>query len=450
MNQNTNGNEIIPSARRLIKSLRDLGYDFVSAVADLIDNSIEAGASLVEIDVEFDGDDSWVRIADNGKGMTPAELREAMRYGVERKYEKEALGKFGLGLKTASLSQCQRLSVASRTNPDRADITAYCWDLAHIEKTDRWEIIPLVRNYLNPAIRDPLKKSTGTVVLWQRLDRILGYKQPYGEMARKRLLSLCRDMEKHLAMVFHRFLSGAIPKKKIKILINGNPINPWDPFVSSEKKTKELSPVILNIEHDGVSGVIKLEPYVLPHQDDFSSQDAFRQASGPANWNQQQGFYIYRAGRLIQSGGWCRLRTADEHTKLARVALSFSPTLDEAFKINVAKMRVQLPAQIREEIDLAIRPVVKIARDVYDRPSSRPSAKSATKPSKGTTGSTAPTPANSRQGKEQFPNSDIQRLWTIDEFQFRLNDVAEPEERPIISRVFDRFLAQLKSKGDGK
>jgi hypothetical protein len=108
-----------------------------------------------------------------------------------------------------------------------------------------------------------------------------------------------------------------------------------------------------------------LEPFVLPHQSDFSSPESFRRASGPANWNQQQGFYVYRANRLIQSGGWCRIRTLDEHTKLARVALRFSPQLDDAFRVNVAKMRVQLPAGMREPIAEAIFPVTKLANEVY-------------------------------------------------------------------------------------
>src|SRR5581483_5060272 len=153
------GHELVPSARRLINSLRDLGYDFAQAVADLVDNSIEAGASRVNIDVEFEGDDSWVRITDDGKGMSPEELREAMRYGAEREYHDDDLGKFGLGLKTASMSQCQRLSVATRWNRDRADITAYAWDLDHIEKTNRWEILPIERNGLGPAISEPLKHA---------------------------------------------------------------------------------------------------------------------------------------------------------------------------------------------------------------------------------------------------------------------------------------------------
>jgi hypothetical protein len=263
------------------------------------------------------------------------------------------------------LSQCQRLSVASRTNPDRADIHAFCWDLQHIEKTNRWEILRLERQGLGPAIREPLKESTGTVVLWQRLDRILGYKHPYGEQARKRISAMCRDLERHLAMVFHRFLAGEIRRKKLKILINGNEVHPWDPFARTERKCKTLTPVVLKLEHEGVSGEVKLEPYVLPHQNEFSSPEAFRHASGPSSWNQQQGFYVYRAGRLIQSGGWCRLRTSDEHTKLARIALSFIPAMDEAFKINVAKMRVQLPPQIGELIEQAVGPVIKMAQETY-------------------------------------------------------------------------------------
>ncbi len=146
--------EVIPSARRLIKSLRDMGYDFASAVADLIDNSIAAQATLVAIDVEFDGDDSWVRIADNGIGMSVPELKEAMRYGAARHYDADDLGKFGLGLKTASMSQCQRLSVASRVNPRCAEIAALCWDLDHIERTNRWEILTLENEHLGPAIRN--------------------------------------------------------------------------------------------------------------------------------------------------------------------------------------------------------------------------------------------------------------------------------------------------------
>ncbi len=437
-----------------------MGYDFAAAVADLVDNSIEAHASLVAIDVEFDGDDSWVRIADNGVGMTASQVREALRYGAEREYEEEDLGKFGLGLKTASLSQCQRLTLASRVNPGRADIAAFCWDLDHIDKTNRWEILPVVRTGLGPAIREPLRDTTGTVVLWQRLDRILGYRHPYGEMARKRLSGMCREVESHLAMVFHRFLSGEIPGRKLKILLNGNQVVPWDPFARSESKTRILTSVKLRVEHEGASGDVKVEPFILPHQQEFSSQEAFKLATGPLNWNQQQGFYVYRAGRLIQSGGWSRLRTADEHTKLARVALSFMPALDDAFKINVAKMRVQLPLQIKDQIEDAIKPVIKIAQERYRKKT--PVTSVAAKPSEISGGPTHETdtvistnttePTKSLtlgQPAAKLPAT-ATRLWTLDQLQQKLDDSAKPDEKPVISTVFDRLRAKMKTEGENQ
>jgi hypothetical protein len=367
-----NGHEVIPSARRLIMSLRGMGYDFAQAVADLVDNSIEAKASVVKVDIQFDGDKSWVRIADNGNGMTPDQLREAMRYRSERDYSNDDLGKFGLGLKTASMSQCQRLSVASRQNPDRANISAYAWDLAHIRRTNRWEILPIKDSELGSVICQSLKETTGTVILWQRLDHILGYKYPYGEYARKRLSQMCRDIEGHLAMVFCRFLSGKVKGKRLRIYLNNNEVKPWDAFCEAEKKTERLPHINIKVQHENVNGYVSFRPYILPRQSDFSSSEAFRQAGGPNNWNQQQGFYIFRSNRMIQSGGWCNFRTADEHTKLARIAVLFSPALDEAFKINVAKMRVQMPAQIRDEVRRETASIINQAKKTYNRKSTVP------------------------------------------------------------------------------
>lgn len=438
----TEGLEVIPSAKRLITSLRDMGYDFSQAVADVVDNSIEAKASRVDIDVEFDGDDSWVRISDNGHGMRPDVLREAMRYGAERAYDVEDLGKFGLGLKTASMSQCQHLSVASRWNRDRADIAGYSWDLDHVERTNRWEILPVSRDRLGPAIRGPLKDTVGTVVLWQRLDRVLGYKHPYGESARKRLSQMCRELEAHLGMVFHRFLGGEVGRKRLRILLNGNEVKAWDPFCRIQPKTRALQPIRLTHEHEGASGDILIEPHVLPHQDDFEPSSAFNEASGPANWNQQQGFYIYRAGRMIQSGGWCQLRTADEHTKLARIAVSFVPVLDDAFKINVAKMRVHMPQQIRDFLRQAIGPAVKLGREVYVRkPGTSPSATARAPHSNilpaSRTSHTLSMVSASKKAASNVVSGDSKVL-TFEEWAERVMAAATAVERPIIEAVIAR------------
>lgn len=361
----SNGVEVIPSARRLIRSLRDMGYEFAAAVADLIDNSIEARATTVRVDVEWNGPESYVMIADNGIGMSPQDLREALRFGSERDYDVEDLGKFGLGLKTASLSQCLRLTVASRQNESRADIAAYCWDLGHIDATNRWEILQLRTADLPAEARQHLKETTGTVVIWEHLDRLLGYKKLDGEHARKQLVSMCRELEEHVAMVFHRFLAGEVRGKRFAIYINGNKVVPWDPFARAEENTQKLEPMVLRVDGEKGRSDVVIEPFVLPAQSKFSSSEAFNRASGPAKWNRQQGFYIYRADRMIQSGGWSNLRTLDEHLKLARVALYFSPKLDEEFKINVPKMRVGIPASIRDDILKAIGPVTKLANAAY-------------------------------------------------------------------------------------
>jgi hypothetical protein len=159
---------------------------------------------------------------------------------------------------------------------------------------------------------------------------------------------------------------------------------------------------------------VLLEPFVLPHQDDFSTPEAFRNSSGPANWNQQQGFYIYRSGRMIQSGGWSNLRTPDEHTKLARISVSFTPELDEAFKINVAKMRVQMPGIIREQIKQAIGPVLKIAQDSYRK--------------RGASGPTPTTPPPSGQSTSQPPPPITQQpQFQLDHPQIPSSPIVDPE-----------------------
>lgn len=454
--------ELIPSARRLITSLRDMGYDFAAAVADVVDNSIEARATKIDVDVHFDGDESWVRITDNGTGMKPAQIREALRYGSDRVYdETQSLGKFGLGLKTASMSQCQQLTVSSRSSAERTEVYGYSWDLDHVMSTDKWEIVEVGRDVNAQLIREPLSDHTGTVVLWRRLDRILGYKHPYGEMAKKRLSGMCRELEEHMAMVFHRYISGDSGRRKVRMSVNGNPVRAWDPFVEQEPRTKKLESITLHYDHEGVRGDILIEPYVLPHQDDFSSPQAHAAAAGPLRWNRQQGFYIYRAKRMIQSGGWSNLRTLDEHTKLARVAVSFDPRLDEAFRINVAKMRVQLPQQLREQFEKAIAPVIKIAQNTYRKsegggraappPTRAENAKEAAAAKAGGASVTvAPPPIASRTqrsnassepaGSHQQHNG---RLWTIEELRAEADGVASETERPVVKTVFDRLARKL-------
>ncbi len=359
--------EVIPSAARLVSSLRDVGYDFVHAVADLVDNSIAAKASRVDVVLRFDGPDSWVRIADNGNGMAAAGVTEAMRYGSASEYEPDSLGKFGLGLKTASLSQCSRLSVASRMDPDRNRVEARQIDLDHVKRSDKWHVFLLSPDDRPPDLVEPLDAGSGTVVLWEKLDRVLGYKVPWGEKARNGFYALGEHLELHLGMVFHRFIQGEVKhRRKLTITLNGHPIEAWDPFVSDERGVLRLTAKEIELRTPDGAGVVRFQPYVLPAKEKFSSPAAFDRAGGPQRWNAQQGFYIYRANRLVQSGGWSYMRAADEHTKLARAAIDFFPDLDSAFEVNVAKVRVVLPSDLREQLKQSVEHLCRQARNVYD------------------------------------------------------------------------------------
>lgn len=367
--------ELIPSAARLLSSLRDLGYDFVNAVADLIDNSIAANAGRVDITIEFDGEDSWVRIADDGMGMSAAQISEAMRLGSGgREYGETDLGKFGLGLKTASLSQARSITVASRTHADRRQIDCRTLDLDDVLARDKWEIIHPAAAERPPEVVAPLRDRPGTVVVWSRLDRVLSRKDPFGGWAQRHLLNLAERLDAHLGMVFERFLSGkARRRKKLTITINGTKVEPWDPFCLNART--ELLP---EKELPVGGSVVRWRPYVLPPQREFSDDESWRRASGPRQWNNQQGLYVYRADRMIQSGGWSWLRSADEHTKLARAGLEFWPVLDEAFEINISKMRVKLPEDLREQLKPLVSFLTKRADERYrisgrkDRPSAPP------------------------------------------------------------------------------
>ncbi len=361
--------ESVPSARRLVDSLRDVGYDFPSAVADLVDNSIAAAATRVDIQCHWEEQDSWVRVTDNGTGMNGATLTEALRFGADRGYEVDDLGKFGLGLKTASLSQCREFSVASRISKRAARIEARRFSLNRILEEDRWEIENLPPSYRPDELVDPLLSCPGTTVLWSDLDRMLSSRVLRGKQAKESWFKLLEQLEFHLGMVFHRFIEGDLgssKRRRVKITVNGNVVPPWNPFAPAEQATQHLQPLELNVTGAGHSGVVFYDPYILPPKDKFSSEEEFKRLSGPNSWNQQQGFYIYRANRMIQSGGWSRTRAPDEHTKLARVAIDFFPELDDAFGINISKVGVQLPQSLREQLKQPIETLIKEAKKAYN------------------------------------------------------------------------------------
>ena len=358
---------VLPSARKLTDSLRDIGYDLPSAIADLVDNSIDAGAETIDVTFHEQGADSWIRIVDDGIGMSPRELDEAMRFGSQRTYSSSALGHFGLGLKTGSLSQCRRLTVASRPR-QRSPLAVRRWDLDLVAERDSWDLDTPPRKELPTQLVDPLLKGTGTVVLWERLDRVLAFRNPDGPATRRALANMAAEVADHLGMVFHRFITGEWTEGDafVNISVNGEPVAAWDPFAREERHTSALPQQKIELTtEDGSVANLSVQPYVLPSQTHFSSPAAHQIAAGPNRWNRQQGFYVYRRDRMIQSGGWNRIRTMDEHAKLARIAIDLPPGHEDLFGINVAKMSIVIPEAARAQLRTIASAVVHQAQRSY-------------------------------------------------------------------------------------
>ncbi len=330
----------------------------------------QLGASDVAVEIEFAGPDSKVFIADNGSGLNARGMTEALRFGSRRGYGSGDLGRYGLGLKTASLSQARRVTVVSRP-ADRKRAIWRALDLDLIAEFDDWVLAEYPPHDQAVArSEEMLGAGTGTVVVWQNLDRVLPASGAEGGWAKRRFEVLVDKTKRHLAMVFHRFLTGENKAPRITIRVNGDKVQAWDPpFVRHEPGTQQLATQRFELESAAGVGAVQLRRYILPGKRTFSSVDAFESAAGPLNWNRQQGLYVYREkNRLVQWGGsWAGTRGIDEHTKLARASLDFTSTLDEVFNINVAKMRVSVPAQLKQMLDRPVSELCILADRVYRR-----------------------------------------------------------------------------------
>ncbi|MBV1952402.1 MAG: ATP-binding protein [Cycloclasticus sp.] len=332
-----------PHAASLSQSLRDIGYSLESAIADLIDNSITAKANNIWIDFDIHCEHPYLSITDDGKGMSQKMLIEAMRPGAANPRSKRAendLGRFGLGLKTASFSQCTQLTVITKED---SLLSSAKWDLEIVKNKNKWIVYELSQKDIEKI--EPIKKlkNKGTVVIWNNMDRLLEYKA--GTISADDFYEKFNSVEKHLSLVFHRFLSGEFRDRKLSVFINGNPIKSFDPFCISNKATQILREEIVRI--DGSD--IKIQPYILPHHSKLTKveYDFYKNRSDFLN---NQGVYIYRNGRLMAWGDWFRLIPRGEATKLARVKIDFPNALDDLWTIDIKKSRAYPPQQVKERL----------------------------------------------------------------------------------------------------
>jgi hypothetical protein len=343
----------IPEASSMIETFRAIGYSIEAAVADIIDNSIPAFAKNVWVNFEWKGDETWFAIKDDGTGMTNDELIQAMRPGSKNPLEDRNLrdlGRFGLGLKTASFSQCRKLSVISKKVGN--DPAYWTWDLDFVKQTGNWELI----KYLPDGIFENgiNELTSGTIVVWNDIDRLVKNFKEEDNKALDKFLYVMELIKKHIAMVFHRFIESG----KIKIHFQNRLIEAWDPYLKDEIATQSFPQEPLQ------NAKVSLKGYVLPHKSKIT-EDTFRDGEGPKGWNEQQGFYIYRNERLLLAGDWLGLFRKEEHYKLARIQIDLPNSLDAEWQIDIKKSVARPPHILREQLKAYASQIRVQAVEVY-------------------------------------------------------------------------------------
>lgn len=334
-----------PSAASLMQSLRAFGYDISTAVADLIDNSITAQSTRVSIKFEWNNGNPWISIADNGYGMDEATLFEAMKTGSKNPLDtrdSDDLGRFGLGLKTASFSQCKRLTVASKKTND--NIYVRCWDLDIVNEENAWVLLKTSTETASGQIYKHFDEAkSGTIVVWEKIDRIIPGTHVNDEEYQDAFLRYAKAVKDHIAVVFSGYMHGP---KKVQFDLNERLINMWDPFMSDNTFTTHLPSESLYV--NGYE--VRIRPYILPHQSKLSKEE-FSVNAGLHGWNAQQGFYIYRNNRLIVAGNWLIPEMEKmEQYRLARIRVDIGNETDSEWNIDVRKSTAVPPISIQKDI----------------------------------------------------------------------------------------------------
>lgn len=347
-----------PRASAMVEALRGLGYSPATAIADIIDNSISAGAGTVSIQFLWAGTDSSILIIDDGRGMNESELDLAMRLGERSPLETRSvadLGRFGLGLKTASFSQCRRLTVVSRRD---GKTSALRWDLDVLlaDVKGRWSLLEGLHPGSDERLAPFKGKEAGTAVLWEIPDRIVSAMHDEQEF-----LDVMDAVERHLSMVFHRFLES----RKLRILINDHPVRPWDPFLEGRLDTWRSGEDRFTVN----GSPIRVQGFVLPHRDRLDPK-TWESAAGPHGWTTQQGFYVYRNDRLLLAGSWLGLGrgrswTKDEPYRLARIRIDIPNAADADWKIDIRKSTARPPLEARPRLTVLAEDVRARARRVF-------------------------------------------------------------------------------------
>jgi hypothetical protein len=342
-----------PEAASMIETFRAIGYNIETAVADIIDNSISAGAKNIWLNFEWKGAETWLSIKDDGTGMNNEELIQAMRPGSKNPLSDRIssdLGRFGLGLKTASFSQARKLTVISKK--EKVASVYWTWDLDFVKQTGNWNLIKYLPD--EKFEMEISKLKSGTIVIWNDIDRVVKDFKQEDNKTLDTFLTVMMKVKNHLSMVFHRF----IERKEINIFFQDEKIIAWNPFLQNEPTTQIFPKEIIQ------NGKVAIEGYVLPHKSKISEKQ-YKIAEGAKGWNEQQGFYIYRNERLLLAGDWLGLFRKEEHYKLTRIQIDLPNTLDAEWQIDIKKSVASPPLIFREQIKAYALKVRAQAVEVY-------------------------------------------------------------------------------------
>lgn len=343
-----------PDSSALIEGLRSIGYTLETAIADIIDNSITAKAKNISIRFSWGNGSPWIAIIDDGVGMTSKELRNNMRFGCKNprdKRNKDDLGRFGLGMKTASFSQCKRMTVISKKA--KSKVSGCEWDLDRISKNPErsWNAFLLDEadikksKSLSSIFNDELEdKDSGTIIYWSNMDVTMSDMD--SGASEKAFSGLMDNARKHIESVFHRFLQGEAGLKKTAIDFNRTPLIPFNPFGPDIPSRQVLPKEEFKIQGKKIS----IQPYILPHQSKYESHQDYENYAGQDGYLQNQGFYVYRGKRLIIPSTWFRLLPKKELTKLVRIRVDIPNSLDSLWQIDVKKSQAAPPEAVKSKL----------------------------------------------------------------------------------------------------
>jgi len=356
--------ELTPDADRMVEFLRDTGYSFKTAIADLVDNSIEAGATFIDIRVDTDNAGAvYVAISDNGKGMSREELREAMQYGTPRNAERR-LGKFGIGLKTASTSFCRELTVTTRDSS--GEMVCAQWDLDLVARENRWLLREPDATLMDEELLEEASPSeAGTVVRWSKVDRLLTEKQNDGSenQIKRALAKKASELQEHLGLVFHRFIEGKTQFQTVEMRVNDATVQAWDPLMTGHPLVEVLleNEFSQSLSDDSIVN-FSVTGEAIPARAELDQAGLEQAKIG----NDRQGVYVYREDRLVMEPSWLGTRQKEPHNSLARVALNFTKDCDDIFGVDIKKSRIELMPSTLAELDRQVfTPVIASAGKRY-------------------------------------------------------------------------------------